>query len=531
MTILTPAAARALYLGLSGLPASAIELPNHDTPPEQVEAVRQVLAAEPADRLRQFRQVFASHPAYDAIHAEVMAGGQELAEAFDAAKLHLSDSGNAEMFAHLYAEKLRFDHRLARWLHWTGRRWKADNDGQITRLALKAVRSRLEYANNKLEGDARTNGIKWALGSESRSRLISLITIAQALHPLADSGENWDANGWLLGVENGVVDLKSGALRPAHPADRITLSTRVLYDETAACPRWESFLHEVFVDPELVEFIQRAVGYSLTGDTSEQIIFFCHGSGANGKSTLLDLLRAMLGEYAANTPFSTFDQRNPSAIPNDVAALYKARLVTASETDESRRLNEGRVKAMTGDSAMTARFMHQEFFTYRPVYKIWLAMNHKPVIYGTDDGIWRRIRLIPFTQSFKDRPDKSLPETLQKELPGILAWAVRGCLKWREHGLGLPGVIKNATEQYRLESDFVAAFIDEALVVNPQARVKASELYKEYKDWCEPRGDTPMNSTNFGKRLAEKGFEKHRYNDGNYYLGLGLPIKNFMQSV
>jgi putative DNA primase/helicase len=526
MTVLTIDVARAITQALMGMDISAIQVPNHDTPAEQVDWVKQIINADPAQRMRVFRNLFAGHQYSAAIYGEVFSADAEVVDDFDYAKVHLSDTGNAEWFAHQYADKLRFDHLQSRWLYWTGKRWKQDNDGAITRLAIKCARARLDYANKELDGDSRDHAIKWALGSESRTRIQAMTSLSQSLRPLADNGENWDSNGMLLGVENGVVNLRTGELREGHSTDRITMTTKIIYDPDYPCKRWDKFLQEVFVDDDVVSFIQRAVGYSLTGDTREQVIFFCHGQGANGKSTFLDTLRAMLGDYAANTPFSTFDQKNPSAIPNDVAALYKARLVTASETNESRRLNEGRVKAMTGDSAMTARFMHKEFFTYRPQFKIWLAMNHKPTIYGTDDGIWRRIRMIPFSQSFKDNPDKTLEGTLHKELPGILAWGVRGCQMWMSEGLTLPNAIKNATEQYRLESDFIAAFIDEALLVHPSASLKASELYKEYVEWCRPRGDDPMNSTNFGKRLAEKGYEKKRTNHGYYYDGLGLLINN-----
>jgi len=530
MTLLTAEVARAISLALQGVDAASIQVPNHDTPPEQAGWVRDLIEADPTQRMRTFRAMFSGHPHGPAIYAEVFSADAEVTDTFEPAKVHLSDTGNAEWFAHQYAEKLRYDHRQSRWLYWTGKRWKQDSDGHITRLSIKAVRARLAFANDKIEGELREKAVKWALSSESKTRIEAMTKIAQSVRPLADDGENWDSNSWLLGVENGVVNLRTGELREGRHTDRITMSCKIIYDPSFEAPRWERFLQEVFVDQDVILFIQRAVGYSLTADTREQVIFFCHGQGANGKSTFLDTLRAMLGEYASNTPFSTFDQRNPSAIPNDVAALYKARLVTASETNESRRLNEGRVKAMTGDSAMTARFMHQEFFTYKPVYKIWLAMNHKPAIYGTDDGIWRRIRMIPFTQSFKDKPDKTLEEALHKELPGILAWAVQGCLSWQEAGLVVPQAIRNATNEYRLESDFIAAFIDEALLVHPGAKIKASELYKEYTEWCHPRGDDPMNSTNFGKRLAEKGFEKTKTRDGIYYIGVGLPVKiNFMK--
>src|SRR5262249_4534420 len=214
--------------------------------------------------------------------------------------------------------------------------------------------------------------------------------------------------------------------RRGNPSDRITIHTHIQFDSSARCPRWNQFLVEVFEDnQELIDFVQRAVGYSLTGDTSEQCLFLNFGGGSNGKSTFLEVLRRVAGGYGHNMPFSTLEIKARTSIPNDVAALAGRRLVTASETNESVRLNEERVKALTGCDAITARFLNKEFFTFHPVAKFWLAFNHKPRVADDSHGFWRRIRLIPFLHEFKDTArDKHLLEKLLAEAPGILVWAV-----------------------------------------------------------------------------------------------------------
>jgi putative DNA primase/helicase len=297
------------------------------------------------------------------------------------------------------------------------------------------------------------------------------------------------------------------------------------FDPSAPCPRWIRFLDEVFAgDRDLIGFVQRAVGYSLTGDTREQCLFLCHGKGANGKSTMLSTLRTVLGDYSANTPFSTFELGDRAGNTNDLAALAGTRLVTAAETSEARRLNEARVKAVTGGDPVTARFLYTEYFTYVPTYKIWLSMNALPTVAGVDDGIWRRLRLIPFGVSFKGREDRTLEETLRAEVPGILAWAVDGCLDWQRRGdLLAPKAVTDATEAYRDESDIVGHFLGDATSkVGTDKGVKASDLYSAYTRWCLNMGEKPETATAFGRRLGDLGFEKKRAGVGMFYYGLSL---------
>ena len=400
--ILLPETAMALNNLLKGMPASSIVHPNGDCPQWQKKLITDVMNSQ--DRDKTFRAAISSREDRAAIAADVFSADRLVG---DPSELHFTDTGNAEIIASLYGQRVRYDHLQGRWLIWSGHRWKPDSSGEITRIAIEAVRERMKLSLAITDKEKRKEAIKWGLSSEGKFRIKAATELATSINPLADDGKNWDTDPFLLGCPNGVLDLHSGELRNGYPADRITQQTGVDYDASATAPKWDEFLGQIFNnDLDLIDYIRRCVGYSITGVIREQCIFFCWGTGANGKSTFLDILRQVFSDYAANTPFSTFDLSRQTGIPNDLAALHKSRLVTASETNESRRLNEGRVKAMTGDSAMTARFMHQEFFTFTPVFKIWLAMNHKPPITGTDDGFWRRVRLIDFTVSFKGREDK-----------------------------------------------------------------------------------------------------------------------------
>jgi len=442
-------------------------------------------------------------------------------------ELHLTDVGNSQAFALLYSEKFRFDYTRKKWVVFDGLRWRIDADGITTEAIKETAKKRLVAAALIEEDDEyRKKAVKWALTSENRFRLSGALELSQSEPPFPISTEQFDTDQYLLGCTNGVIDLRTGELRKGRQEDYIMKTTDIAYNPLAGCPRWLQFLDEIFLgNTDLIDFIHRAIGYSLTGDTSEQCLFICYGTGWNGKSKFLALLRALLGDYARNTPFSTFTEKYRDTATNDVAALAGVRLVTASETGESQRLNEARIKAMTGGDPITARFLYGEFFDYLPAYKVWLAVNHKPVIRGTDEGIWRRIRLIPFEASFKANPDPYIEEKLKVELEGILRWAVEGCLKWRKERLGMVEKVKTATEEYRQESDVIAQFLVECTIEHETAKVKASELYKAYQKWCEMSGENPISGMAFGQRMKEKRYTKERLTSGWHYQKLGLLAK------
>jgi putative DNA primase/helicase len=311
-------------------------------------------------------------------------------------------------------------------------------------------------------------------------------------------------------------------LRPHQRRDMMSRSTHVTYDKKAHCQRWDSFLERVMPAPEARAYLQRAVGYSLTGSTREQCLFFCWGAGLNGKSVFLEVILAMMGDYGASARIETFMPRRPGDIPNDLARLAGARFVTVSETSEGQRLQESLIKDATGGDTICARFLHREFFDFKPQFKLWIRGNHKPQIRGTDEGIWRRIHLIPFLVTIpKGEQDKGLVEKLKGELPGILNWALEGCAAWQEEGLNPPRAITDATSAYREEMDIVAEFLAERCVENKLASARASDLYKAYTSWCETAHERVESQKSFGQRLTEKGFERYR-NNGLWYRGVGL---------
>ena len=439
----------------------------------------------------------------------------------DALADRLTDAGAAERFARLHADDVRFDHRRQRWLIWEGHRWVPDADAAVTRLAIDFARHWQYEAIDAPDRNKREPVVKFAIRLERRDAMNNMLALARALRPIADSGDAWDSDPYLFGVPNGVIDLKSGEFRNGRREDRITFSAGVRYDPHAACPRWTQFLSEVFADnQELISFVERAIGYSLTGITTEQALFLLYGTGSNGKGSLCNTLKRVLGDYAWNMPFATIELRDRAAIPNDLAALVNRRLVTASETNDGARLNEARVKALTGCDPVTARFLHGEFFTFEPVAKFWLSVNHKPIVRDDSYGFWRRLRLIPFTQTFP--VNQALSDQLAAEGPGILAWAVRGALAWQREGLQPPAVVLDATREYKQDSDPLATFFDEACEMEPAAEVGANDLFEHYKRWAERHGLSDrerLNRTSFGRKVSER-FTKIRQRTGAVYQGI-----------
>jgi putative DNA primase/helicase len=442
------------------------------------------------------------------------------------ARLNRTDAGNGEHFARLLGDRVRYDHRRNKWLLWSGHRWREDDVEAVRWLGVDAARDRYSRAALIEDLEERKREAAFAIASENRQRLDAMLLAARGKPPIADAGDKWDLDPWLLGVADGVVDLRTGLLRPGHPTDRITRSVVIPYLPDAVCPRWERFLEEVFQgDDEVIDFVWRAIGYSLTGDIREQCLFMCHGTGSNGKSVLLTVLRALAGEYAIDTPFSTFELAGRASIPNDVAALVGRRLVTAAETGEGKRLNEARLKALTGGDAVTARFLFGEFFSFQPMLKLWLSVNHRPRVVDDSYGFWRRVRLIPFERRFTalDRDDE-LTDKLLAELPGILAWAVRGARIWLEHGLTSPDAVRTATDSYRSESDPIGDFVATACTIGEGLQVSASGMYAAYRMWAQREGMADreiLTSTMFGRR-AKGRFESTRGKAGVVYLGVGL---------
>jgi putative DNA primase/helicase len=434
-----------------------------------------------------------------------------------------TDTGNAERLVDRHGTNLRYCHPWGKWLIYDGTRWHVDDRGAVVRLAKDAARSIFEEAK-EAPSDAVANQLgKWASSSLSESKLRAMISLAQSEAGIPVLPDELDASPDLLNVLNGTIDLRSGKLREHRREDLITRVAPLEYDPDANAPAWETFLQRVLPGEELRAFVQRAVGYSATGHTSEQCMFINHGGGANGKSTFQEALSAALGDYAMRTPTEMLLARRSDSVPNDVARLKGARFVSASETEEGRRLAESRIKDLTGQDTITARFMKAEWFDFAPTHKLWLSTNHKPEIRGTDAAIWRRIRLVPWTVSIPPaQQDKKLPEKLRSELPTILAWVVRGCLQWRRKGLQAPEEVRQATGNYRSEMDVLAAFLEEYCILRSDAMAFARNLYIAYKEWCEANGEPVEKQRRFGMRLTERGLRRQKVGGVYRWYGIGL---------
>lgn len=439
-----------------------------------------------------------------------------------------TDSGNAELIAALYGEILRFDHRQSRWLIWdkNRHRWSEDQSWTIRTYALKAARRRRELAARMTDTDKANKEFAWGFKSEDVYRIDAAIKIAQSLPPISDSGEGWDADPWLLGVANGIVDLQTGELRQETQQDRITKHSLVEYDPAAECPLFEQFLAEILgFNTDLHWFVWKAIGYSLTASIREQCLFLCHGTGANGKSTLLKILHHVIGRgYATDLPFSALELKNRSS--NDLVSLAGARFATASEVNEGTRLNEARIKSLTGGDPITARRLFHEYFTFPPAFKLWLAVNHKPVIADDSYGMWRRVRFIPFNEQFEgEREDKRLLEKLLAEAPGILTWMVIGCLQWQREGLEVPETVAEATAAYRAESDHVGEFIGECCITGPNATVTIGALWQSYQQWVTKNEEVQLSRQSFNERMQRRGFSRDREGHKGTKIWTGLCLQ------
>ena len=341
-----------------------------------------------------------------------------------ATPFNTTDLGNAERLVAQHGEDLRYCYPWAKWLVWDGKRWAVDAAGELERRAVETVRAIYAEAEAAPDSDERRRIAKHAMASESRARIEAMMALARSQPSVPVAPDDLDADPWILNVQNGTIDLRTGALRPHRHEDLITKVVPVEYDPDAHAPRFAQFLREIFDgDEDLISFVRRFAGYSLTGSTAERAFAILHGSGKNGKTTLVELLRDVLGNYAINTDTETILRKKYTGVGNDVAALKGARFVSAAEVEQGRALAEAKVKNLTGTDTVTARFLFAEPFDFRPEFKLWLSTNNKPIIRGTDDAIWDRIRLIPFTRRFKGRDaDTRLPEKLRAEMPGVLRW-------------------------------------------------------------------------------------------------------------
>lgn len=437
------------------------------------------------------------------------------------------DTGNALRFRDANAGLIHYNHVDGCWIYWDGVRWASDENGEIKRRADKMLADMAKDLK-EMQDDPAYNAYKKHL-SRSRSHRGKEGFIAEARHlegvPVLPS--EMDRAGNAFNVRNCLISLKTGRTAEHDKKYMISKLAPVTYDENAKCPRWDRFIEEITCgDKSLQLYLQRMIGYCMTAYTKEQCMFFLYGNGSNGKSVFVDTIAYMLGEYAASCQPETVMMRDRNnTARGDLARLKGARMVVTSEPNDGCRLDEGIVKQMTGgtENKLTARFLYGREFEFSPEFKIVMSTNYKPVIKGTDNGIWRRVRLIPFTAEFtKENRDPQLTEKLRRELPGILNWAIAGAVGWCKEGLPPCAIIDEAGQEYRSEMDRVQQFLDDCTTRSESSSTQASTLYKCYKAWCSEQGDRfPVGSTKFFMELKRR-FKSRKTEAYNEYIGIKI---------
>jgi putative DNA primase/helicase len=430
-----------------------------------------------------------------------------------------TDSGNAELFAKLYSNEAKFNHLSGSWLIWHGTQWKPDNIHRVIQLAKLTARFRLRQASDVEDKVKRREAVKFAFSCESKSKINAMLELAKSEEGIADDGMDWDTNSWLLGCKNGVIDLRKGELVVGNPADRVTMNTYIEYDPHATCPRFMQFLGEVFGgNEEIIDFVHKAMGYSITGDMREQKVFLGSGIGANGKSTLLRSVMNCLGDYAFTCPKKMFLKKSDSENTNHLAAAKSKRFMIISEVSTSSRVDEKELKEWSGGEPIQVRFLHQEYFEFQPMGKVWMFMNHPPKVDDGTHSFWRRVVFIPFNKVFAGQEiDPELPDKLKAESQGILNWLVQGCMKWQSEGLTVPQFIADAIEVYREENDPIAEFVNTSLKKSPGSKLTLKEIYKKYTEWARDNEVKPLGRNNFGTKLESRFTKGKKSNQGKTF--------------
>lgn len=436
-----------------------------------------------------------------------------------------TDMANAQRLAARHGQDLRFTPERG-WLVWDGRRWAVDDKG--IEVQARAKESALSIFDEIREAADRDAKMRHAKRAQSKKSIDAAIWLARSEPGIPARLTQFDADPWLLNVANGTLDLRTSKLRPHRREELISNIVEVTFDADADCELWDAFLWRVTDrNEELYGYLRRFVGYLLVGDTSEQALHFLYGLGANGKSVFCEVLIRLLGDYALAVSPDLIMLRRHGGIPNDVARLRGVRAALMNETSQGARFDEAKLKDLTGGDTLTARFLNQEFFDFQPTHRIVIRGNHKPTINGTDEGIWRRLRLVPFTVSIPaDEQDRDLLRKLEAELPGILNWALQGCREWKAEGLSPPVIIAEAVRQYREESDTLGRFIAECCEVRPLAQVKSSALFQRYQEFCEQAGERWVPAKDLPGEMQRRGFTWKRTKAGRLYEGVELHVQS-----
>jgi putative DNA primase/helicase len=442
-----------------------------------------------------------------------------------------TDSGNAERLVLAYGQDFRYVHDWKQWVHWDGKRWRRDATAEIYRAAKDTIRLAYSCLSEITNDDKRLKLAKWLRLSESRKGREAMVKLASMELKVSSLSSDFDIDPMLLNLRNGTMDLRTRRLRAHRREDMLTKLCPIDSVPSAKCERWTQFLDEIFLGKQdLIEFIQRSIGYTLSGSAEEQCFWLLVGPGKNGKSKFLDTIEFMMGDYAVPTSFSTFTARrhDSAAIsPRDgLASLATARFVRASESDQGTRISEATIKALTGGEAIRTARMYQEDFSYIPKFKIWLSTNHELMIRGTDDGIWRRIRKVPFDYVVPDsKRDLELSAKLRAEASGWLNWALKGWKKYRRGGLMVPQSVLTATNDYRNAQNIVGRFLDAATEEEKGSEIEATELYATFVQWRQEEDEEEMSQTAFGIE-TKKRLESRRNSAGRtVYLGIRLSVR------
>lgn len=436
------------------------------------------------------------------------------------------DTGNAQRFVNAWGRKVKYIYEEKQWYIWDDEKWTPKEKGKIRYLVDNVVNNMPKelsyiYGNEDNSQEEMAKAFKKHLKS-TRSSKGKDNMLKESQHLLADFLENFDQRPSLFNVKNGIINLKTGELLPHDRMKMLTKISNVEYTNNIDCPKWQEFLNDIFKgDEEIIQYIQKAVGYSLHGENPEQCMFILWGNGRNGKSVFLDIIKEIYGSYAMNMQAETLMVKKMTTGANpEIARLKGARLVTTSESNEGYRLNESMIKQLTGQDMFTVRGLYSSPFDFKPEFKIWMATNHKPIIRGTDLGIWRRLHLIPFTYTVPDeKKDINLSFKLKKELRGILNWAVEGYLLYQKYGLQLPKAMEKSLNDYRQEMDVVSLFLEECCIEDKNSEYKASLLYNHYKVWAKQNEQYVMSSSKFGAEISKR-YEKVRKTAGICYIGI-----------
>jgi putative DNA primase/helicase len=458
--------------------------------------------------------------------APEMEGAQTSQLTSELSRLGENDTDNAQRFASRNANRILYTPGKG-WLAFDGQRWKPDSTLQCMELAkgtARLIAREVKELSNELAKTARK---RFAYNSLSKASLERMIDLAKSLVMVDDS--KLDADPWQFNTLNGTIDLRTGDREEHDPRDLLTKLAPVEANSGAKCPHFKKFLKRITNgDRALMKYIKKCAGYTLTGLTQEQVFFFCYGkSGNNGKSTLANLLRDMMGDYSRHTPTETLlTKQYDNNIPTDLARLAGVRMVTAIEANFNRNLDEAKLKSITGGEPITARFMRQDFFEFTPAFKLWFVANDMPRVRGTDTAFWRRVRVIPFEVKIPDsEKNLELPTQLRQELPGILAWAVRGCKEWQANGLTEPPAVKQASGRWLAAADHLKMFVEECLIADPTNKLASSMLHNQYTRWCSKNGEQPLTIQKLNASLRDSHNFTHKQSKrGSEWVGVKLRL-------